>query len=318
VTSGNISKLLETLKAIKNKFVLFKKLNKVKVIEKVVYSILMEKVCSKCKVSKSVDLFGMLTSSKDGLRFDCNDCRKEYRKNASAQIKEKQHLYYNNNKQILTEKNKEYRAKNKEEITQQRKEYRNRDEVKQHIKLKQKEYLPIRKKKIKERRKTDLNFKLSEILRSKIHKMLNNRDKSHSNYVGCDLSWLKAWFEFRFDDKMNWENFGSYWQIDHILPINRFDFKNEIEQKICFHWTNLQPLSSLENRQKSNKLILHYYFNNIINVNRFNSKYKQFIGYQVVSESLQWLREKLRYGKNPMDENEVINSFEIGNQQPSL
>ena len=297
---------------------MYKKLNMIKVIQKVVYSISMEKVCSKCDVSKSVSGFGKLTNSKDGLRFDCNDCRKEYRKNASAQIKEKQKLYYENNKEFLVEKNKEYRAQNKDIINEQRKEYRNREEVRKHIKLKQKEYLPIRKEKIKERRKTDLNFKLSEILRSKIHKMLKNRDKSYSKYVGCDLNWLKAWLEFRFDENMNWENFGSYWQIDHILPIHGFDLKNDIEQKICFHWTNLQPLSSNENRQKSDKLLLHYYFNNIINVNRFNSKYKQFIGYQVVNESLQWLREKLRYGENPMDDSEVTNSLEIGNQQPSL
>jgi len=91
---------------------------------------------------------------------------------------------------------------------------------------------------------------------------------------------------------MNWTNFGSYWQIDHILPINSFDFSNENDKHICFHWTNLQPLTCIENRTKTNKILPHYYYNNIVNVVRFNSKYNQFLGYQAVNESLQWLRKK--------------------------
>ena len=277
----------------------------------------MEKKCSKCKVLKSVENFGKLTNSIDGFRCDCNECRKEYRAKMSSHIKEKNNNYYKNNKNILLEKNKEYREQNKEIINQQRKEYRNREEVKNHIKMKQKEYLPIRKERIKERRKTDLNFKLSEILRSKVHKILKNHKTSYSKYLGCDLDWLKLWLEFRFDNNMNWKNFGSNWHIDHILPISKFNLKNENELKICFHWTNLQPLPALENQQKSNSIQLHYYFNNIVNINRFNSKHKQFLGYQVVNESLQWLRVELRYGKNPTYEDDS-NSSEIGNPQPSL
>jgi hypothetical protein len=111
---------------------------------------------------------------------------------------------------------------------------------------------------------------------------------------------------------MNWENLGSYWQIDHIIPINAFNFKNTNEKYICFHWTNLQPLTCYENRFKSNKIYLHYYFNNIISINRFNSKYRQFLGYQMINESLSWLRDnELRYGKNPTD-------ITMDNQQPSL
>jgi hypothetical protein len=116
---------------------------------------------------------------------------------------------------------------------------------------------------------------------------------------------------------MNWDNLGKYWHIDHILPINKFNFSNLNEQKICFHWTNLQPLNATENIQKSDKILLHHYFNNIVNVNRFNSKYNNYLGYQIVSESLQWLRRELRYGKNSPYDKETIVPFEIDNPQPS-
>jgi hypothetical protein len=60
---------------------------------------------------------------------------------------------------------------------------------------------------------------------------------------------------------------------------------------------------------------LHYYFNNIVNVNRFNYKYTDFLGYQTLNESLKWLRIKLRYGKKPTYDGKKMP--EIDNPQPS-
>jgi hypothetical protein len=55
----------------------------------------------------------------------------------------------------------------------------------------------------------------------------------------------------------------------------------------------MQPLEIKENISKSNKLQLHHYFNTLVSVFRFNKTNTQFMGYQAVSESLQWLRKKL-------------------------
>jgi len=41
------------------------------------------------------------------------------------------------------------------------------------------------------------------------------------------------------------------------------------------------------------------------NINRFHSKNKQFFGYQMIDESLSWLRSKLRYGENPTDNSKI-------------
>ena len=262
-----------------------------------------QKHCCKCKVLLELSNFGKLKNAPDGYRYDCKDCRKQYRLDNAEQIKISQHEFYEKNKDELLVKNKEYRLNKSITINNQRKEYRNRPEVQKHNKIKNKEYLPIRSVKTKERRLTDKNFQISEVIRSKIHKMLKGQHTSYQNMIGCDIIFLKSWLEFRFNENMNWDNFGMVWQIDHILPINGFDFTQEINKYICFNWTNLQPLSCFENRSKSDKLELHYYFNNIVNVFRFSNKYNQFNGYQFLSESLKWLRNnELRYGKNPTDE----------------
>lgn len=275
----------------------------------------MEKSCCKCKLVRNKCDFGILKSSPDGYRYDCNICRKEYRSSKKEHVKEKNTQYYYENKDTLLLKNKSYRLQNIETINQQRKEYRNRPEIKQHIKRKNTEYLPIRKEQIKTKRKSNLNFQLSEIMRSKLHKTLKNQTTSYKKILGCDFDFLRQWIEFRFDKNMSWHNFGTYWHIDHVLPINMFNFINESEKNICFHWTNLQPLTAFENQSKSDKLQLHHYFNNIINVNRFQQKHKQFLGYQTLNESLKWLRMELRYGKNPSYKD--VQTSEIGNPQPS-
>ena len=277
----------------------------------------MSKVCYKCKKMQAIEQFGKLNSSKDGRRYDCQTCRKEYREKNRDAINAKLNEYYKANKDDLLIKNKKYREENKDAINQQRQEYRNRETVKEHIKKKQMEYLPIRKEKIKERRKTDLNFQIQEVVKNKIHKFLKNRKTSYAELIGCDLDFFKKWMEYRFDDTMCWENFGKTWQIDHILPLSLFNMQNKIDQRVCFHWTNLQPLNSIENRAKSNKLQLHYYFNNIVSVFRFNKVKCEYLGYQTVNESLQWLRTKLRNGKNAPYE-PASNADEIDNQQPSL
>jgi hypothetical protein len=49
---------------------------------------------------------------------------------------------------------------------------------------------------------------------------------------------------------MNWENYGTYWEIDHKKELYRFDLSNPIQQKEAFHFTNTQPLSIEKNRKK--------------------------------------------------------------------
>lgn len=258
-----------------------------------------KKTCCKCKIEQPLSCFGVLKSTKDGLRYDCKICRTQYQNQRQEHIKKKNQEYFQANKDLLLTKAKKYRIENKEQIKEQRREYRSRN--KEHIRAKNKEYLPTRKQKIKEKRRSDKGFQLSELLRTRINKALktNTSSATAQRYINCDIEHLKMWLEFQFDKDMSWDNLGQYWEIDHILPIAQFKLSNDVDKEVCFNWTNLQPLKKEENKQKSGVIHLHYYFNSIVSIHRFICIHKKGKGYQSIRKSLCWLRTKLRYGKNP-------------------
>jgi hypothetical protein len=51
---------------------------------------------------------------------------------------------------------------------------------------------------------------------------------------------------------MAWDNHGTYWEIDHIVPLAFVDLSKEEELKEVCHYTNLQPLTKTEHAVKSN------------------------------------------------------------------
>jgi hypothetical protein len=83
---------------------------------------------------------------------------------------------------------------------------------------------------------------------------LKNIKKINSTFeiVGCSPLELKKHLEKLFKPGMSWENKGM-WHIDHIIPLS--SAKNEKELFELCNYKNLQPLWSLENLKKSNKLL---------------------------------------------------------------
>lgn len=258
------------------------------------------KQCCKCKQYKRLECFGKLASTKDGLRYDCSDCRKEYRDKNKEHIKQKNQEYFAKNKEELLLKNKAYREANKDTIFLQRQQYRQKNQ--EHIKQKQQEYKPRRALLVRLKRQTDVGFRLEQNMRTRMHYALRSLTMSKTLMIQmhCNISILTKWLEFQFDKNMTWDNMGTYWEVDHILPIAAFDLTQPYDREVCFNWTNLQPLEKTENKNKWDYILLHYYFNSIVSVHRFTqSSNENTFGYQSINKSLCWLRNKLRYGENP-------------------
>jgi len=102
---------------------------------------------------------------------------------------------------------------------------------------------------------TDPNFKLARNLRKRIWAVLKNNTKSDSTMklLGCSIEEFKKYIEKKFEDGMNWDNYGV-WHVDHIIPCANFDLSDPEQQKICFHHTNLQPMWGEHNIKKGARL----------------------------------------------------------------
>jgi hypothetical protein len=99
--------------------------------------------------------------------------------------------------------------------------------------------------------------KIINNIRKRLRKFLKEigvNNKNHSMIVGCTKLNFINHIESKFTPKMTWENYGSYWHVDHIIPVSSFDLADPEQRKQANHWTNLQPLEASKNIAKSNTI----------------------------------------------------------------
>lgn len=239
--------------------------------------------CNKCGVELpfTEDYFYKDKHSSGGLLKICISCKRIHNRKYTK-------IYYNKNKHKISkytktyrennqDKIKLYREKNIKKISDNSKIYRNnhseqilkyRSEHKEIKSITDKIYRDNNKEKLKilrkgyavNRRKVDINFRITHSLRSRLNKALKGTVKSATTkeLLGCDFDFLKNYLEQQFTKYMSWENYGSYWHLDHIIPCCNFDLTKEEEQKKCFNYKNLQPLEAIENIKKGGKILEEY------------------------------------------------------------
>ena len=108
-------------------------------------------------------------------------------------------------------------------------------------------YKAQRREYVKRKKENDVEFKLRH--NTLIHINIALKKKYFNSKVecilGCNYSEYKSHLESQFSSEMNWENYGDYWEIDHIFPLSKGG---------SFHYKNTQPLTIIENRKKKDKL----------------------------------------------------------------
>lgn len=244
----------------------------------------MVKRCNSCKQDKNFQAFNKQENGKFGLKGACRACLKE--KAFSNWQKKTQNLEkqfcndcqnirnicefkYNNLKRCKPCLNRLERIRKREEYhkdiekarklcrtnSKKYKSQRRKYQIKYWHKNKSK--LSARKTEyITRRRKIDPIFRLKGNLRVRLSRALKGENKSESTFhlIGCSVDELKFHLESKFVKGMSWNNYGE-WHVDHIKPCVSFDFSKEEEQKICFHYTNLQPLWKEDNLKKGGSYV---------------------------------------------------------------
>ena len=195
------------------------------------------KTCTKCKEEKELTEFYKNCTAKDGFRPHCKAC-------VSAHAKK-------------------YKEKNPEKVRASHRKYRknNREKCRAAVMLchrnNREKYLASKRKWKKKKRKTCPMFRMIHCLRNRIRDVLRGRNKSASTMalLGCTIEKLKKYIQNQFVDGMTWDNIGTTWHMDHMLPVSLFDLSDPEQQRRCFHYSNLQPLFASDNISKGNKNI---------------------------------------------------------------
>jgi hypothetical protein len=228
-----------------------------------------KKRCGKCCTYKSIELFNYCKQSWDKLRITCKECLEQERKENKDKITEYNKKYWQETQEEQKKKNKEWREKNKEHIKEKMTEWLEKN--KEHKKKKDKECRGAHREKYREnmriwrkknyqdlktnpdRKEEYIKYKLKSNTGRRIREILTQKKSQRvKEYVGCSFDELKTHLSLKFQKGMTWDNYGSEWHIDHIIPCTAFNFLDDIEAKACFYYKNLQPLWGPENIKKNN------------------------------------------------------------------
>lgn len=196
------------------------------------------KRCAKCSVEKSRDAFSKHKANQDGLQSYCKLCQQ-------LQLK----AWREKNADHMKQYDEQYRERHREERREYNRQWRQ-------------EHGDYWRGYQNERLRTDLNYRLHNYISAAIRKAIRKNRRSTFDILGYSTDDLRHHLESLFQPGMSWQNYGTEWHIDHIIPKSWFrveteDGIDEYELKTCWSLRNLQPLSAGENLKKKDRHISH-------------------------------------------------------------
>lgn len=177
------------------------------------------KICSHCKKEKTICDFRVN-------RKECLDCERAFGRKYNKEHHEVRQKWQDDN----TEHFAELKAKRYQTCKPQIREQYNK------------------------RYREDTCFRVHSLLRRQVLNCIK-KIKTTEDYVGTKYENVAKWLEYNFTEEMTWENHGTIWDVDHVVPISKWDLTKDEHIDMCFNWKNLSPLESPKNRNEKREKI---------------------------------------------------------------
>jgi len=174
------------------------------------------KKCETCRKTKTVKDFRMN-------RLSCLDCEREYGRKYGKEHPEIRRTWHENNIERHSELNAKNYQLHKKEIND----------------------------KLKNRYHNDKCYRIHKTKQRNLQRIIKKFQQIGGKTKHIQLF---EWFEYNFTEEMTWNNHGTYWDIDHVIPVDKWNLEDEEQVKLCFDWKNLMPIKCKYNRNKKNKL----------------------------------------------------------------
>jgi len=217
-----------------------------------------DKQCVKCENKKCIDKFRKYTNN--SYSNTCKKCLNEMDKLRKVNLRKTKSENY------LAKCEKCDKEKALKEFTKLKKFY------KQKICLEcYPEFLKEQKTEwCKNERNTNMNYRIKKSLAARLRNVLTKKDTT-MNYIGCNIQYFREWIEYNFTAEMNWNNYGLFWSIDHIIPVCKFNLSDEDEKFKCWNWSNMMPVTVKYNSSKKN-IIMEQINYIIIKIEKFKEE----------------------------------------------
>lgn len=179
----------------------------------------MTKICTKCKRELDVSDFYKNKNKKDGLDSWCKFCTSDNRRK-----------YYQNEEHRQHKRDWDLNYYQRTKNTKHRKNYEQNYRKSNQLNI---------------NHQINIMYNLKQVTGKTL-------EKSWETLVPYTLQDLRVHLEAQFTPFMSWDNYGTNWEIDHIIPKVLFQFKSaeDKEFQICWSLMNLRPLSVSENRSR--------------------------------------------------------------------
>lgn len=249
------------------------------------------KRCGKCGFLKLKTNFYKDRSHKDGLCSYCKSCqyfhvklwqeqnkekvrdygriwREENKEKCREDSRKRAKKYYRRHIEKCKERSRKWIKENPEKVRkrsrkyhkayQKYKEYREckKQYAKNYYKKNKEKYKEFARKYQAKKRKTNPKYRLDGNMSTAIWRALKENKAGYhwETLVDYTLQDLIKHLENQFSKEMNWNNYGSYWSVDHIKPKSLFNYKiaDDHEFKTCWCLQNLQPMEKIANIKKYN------------------------------------------------------------------
>ena len=105
-----------------------------------------------------------------------------------------------------------------------------------------------------ERRRIDPSYRLMSNMGRRVRDMIKGKSGS-TRHLPYSSDEIISHLEKQFLSGMTWSNYGTYWHIDHIVPVSSFeaDSPESEDFKSCWALSNLRPLPAFDNQSKHSK-----------------------------------------------------------------
>jgi len=116
-------------------------------------------------------------------------------------------------------------------------------------------------------------------------------------YIGADIGFVREWISQMLLDEMTWDNYGSVWVIDHVVPFRMFDIFDKEQLKLVWNYRNLMPIYANDNLKKQGNAFFSYEL--ILPFKDKDAIYKGL--FRIIEPEVLWMKKYIKnYDSKPL------------------